>query len=902
MARIIQSLCIIIALLFTAANAQNLAVKTQAIFENLPPGSFVVSLATALQPRFQPSTTWSFMDKNNLESYFSLRTNGEMRTSNLPLDREKICPSMNNCTIALNVAALTQSKANFVKVFVTIKDMNDEEPTFTPSEVTLTLKENTPKGRKFRLPAATDLDSPKYTISHHTLITHQDLFHLDERRDADGRIDLQLITLQKLDREYKDVYKLEVKAYDKDTPPKQATLKITLTVLDVNDHNPQFERQLYKAVVKEDAQPDHFVAKVVAKDKDSGVNGQVTYSLSEESRRKYGELFTISPNTGVITLRGKLNYELQQSYSLVVTASDNAPNAVAIETSVKINVEDVNDLAPRIELNVPPSPDLSVKLNENSKPGSFVCLVSVEDRDSGQNGQFSCHLNNEDFSVEKVGSSDYKVMTKLQLDREIKERHSLPFICKDRGQPALTSSATITLIVGDENDNVPKCQRDVYSAVLTENQPSGALITTFNCSDKDSGDNGKLSYEISQTALGLFRIDSATAALYTQRQLDYEKQPEIKFTVTVRDNGPISKRRHTTISVIVTLIDVNDEAPKFVTQSRDLSVYENEPSGAIVTVLEVKDADSASFRKHKFSSISAQSPFRIDDVSGAIKTVQSLDRETEERYFVGVRVYDTEAEGLVTTATFTIRVLDRNDNSPDVVYPSNLNNTVHVANRTPKNVVVARIQALDRDVGDNALLSYSMQSGSGMGYFSVDGASGEIMVKEDLASFEQKAFSLHLQVSDNGRPKRSTATILNIVVSSAIPYGPLHHGNDMPNWRTLIIILVVCVVMAIPIIVIIIVMIRKQRYGRGQKSPLPNLLVETPKSSAGSEQKAKNSLIEHEDEFSNSSREQSFNSSSRDGSRRKKEVSFSDAPRELDTESTQRSSVYQVSSSLLPAQ
>lgn len=116
------------------------------------------------------------------------------------------------------------------------------------------------------------------------------------------------------------------------------------------------------------------VAAILATDDDSGVNGEITYTISEDDEEG---VFFLNPVTGVFNLTRALDYEAQQYYILTVRAEDGGGQATAIR--VYFNILDVNDNAP-----VFGSASYSTSLMENLPPGSTILNLSVTDADHGR--------------------------------------------------------------------------------------------------------------------------------------------------------------------------------------------------------------------------------------------------------------------------------------------------------------------------------------------------------------------------------------------------------------------------------------------------------------------------------------------------------------------------------------
>lgn len=114
------------------------------------------------------------------------------------------------------------------------------------------------------------------------------------------------------------------------------------------------------------------MAAILASDSDSGVNGEVTYSLEEDK----DETFLLNPVTGVFNVTRPLDYETQQYYILTAKAQDGGGQSSTVR--VYFNVLDVNDNPPIFNNTV-----YSTSVSESLTPGSSIVTVGASDADDG---------------------------------------------------------------------------------------------------------------------------------------------------------------------------------------------------------------------------------------------------------------------------------------------------------------------------------------------------------------------------------------------------------------------------------------------------------------------------------------------------------------------------------------
>ncbi|KAF3823800.1 hypothetical protein GH733_007268 [Mirounga leonina] len=304
---------------------------------------------------------------------------------------------------------------------------------------------------------------------------------------------------QPLDREQRPSYNISVQATDQSPGQALSSLAtVTITVLDINDNPPVFERRDYLVTVPEDTSPGTQVLTVFATSKDIGTNAEITYLI--RSGNEQGR-FRINPKTGGISVSEVLDYELCKKFFLVVEAKDGGTPTLSAVTTVSINLTDVNDNPPRFSQDV-----YSAVISEDALVGDSVILLVAEDADSQPNGQIHFSIVNGDrdneFAVEPVLGL---VKVKKKLDRERVSGYSLLVQAVDSGIPAMSSTATVNIDISDVNDNSPVFTPANYTAVIQrgvilssvlissrmqENKPVGTSILQLVVTDRDSFHNG----------------------------------------------------------------------------------------------------------------------------------------------------------------------------------------------------------------------------------------------------------------------------------------------------------------------------------------------------------------------------------------------------------------------------
>ncbi len=748
------------------------------ISEELQPGTFVgnviqdADLGTRFGDDRVAQMKIRFLSKPDLDLTIE-ENSGVIRTGGR-IDRDEICPSQDECDFKLDMVAIIPG-TNFleiIKASVSVIDMNDNWPNFPVTELREQIIESADRGTSFLIPTPADPDSGRLGIQSYVLQPASDVFTLVVNKKMDGAIEVRLVLEGELDREVQDTYEFQIIAHDGGDPPKSGSIDVIITVEDANDNDPVFDNSTYEVSLYENVPVGTTIIQVHATDKDKGRYGQVLYRFSPTTEENYGHVFGITNTTGEVFVKGIIDYEVNSIYHLSISAYDQGPDSLPGDTTVIVKVQDINDNAPQITVNTLAATGTdTASIVEDADLDTFVAYITVIDPDSGVNGQFSCSLNDNHFSLKRIGQGEYKVVTKAFLDRETRSTYNLAVMCEDEGRETQVAIKHIHIEVVDVNDNAPVFNQKSYAAEVRENNPVGAAIVQVNATDKDSGINAEIIYSTDDSAKDSFAIDPSTGAITAKTVFDREQVQQFQFEVYASDKGTPS---HTsTALVFVNINDVNDEVPRFSQATYSFGVHENSPIGTEVGVVHAIDLDSEAYNQFEFSfqpNEASMEKFSIDKETGKIVTKAVLDREKEQLHILTVIAADKGAPQITSTATVSVYVADENDNDPVFEYPSKYNNTVYISNRVPEGFVLTRLQAHDKDIGRNGNLTFSFYDGNDKNYFRLDSATGAISVNMKLTHISYEIFEFKVVVRDQGIPERMDTGNLNIVVNRSIGY------------------------------------------------------------------------------------------------------------------------------------
>nr|KAF6448284.1 hypothetical protein HJG63_014987 [Rousettus aegyptiacus] len=584
---------------------------------------------------------------------------------NSRIDREELCGRSLECSIHLEV--IVERPLQVFHVEVEVKDINDNPPVFREREQRLFISENRLLDSRFPVEGAADAD-----IGTNALLTYilspSDYFSLDVQSDELSK-SLSLELRKSLDREKTPELHLFLTATDGGKPEMKGTVKLLITVLDVNDNAPLFAQTVYKVHLLETTANGTLVTTLNASDADEGVNGEIVFFFGSDVPLNIKKYFKIDSSSGKIWLIGQLDYEEIKSYEIRVRAVDKGSPPLSSHCKVLVKVLDVNDNAPELAVM-----SLSLTVREDSPLSTVIASISVSDHDSGVNGQVTCTLSpHVPFKLVSTFKNYYSLVLDSALDRESVANYELVVTARDGGSPSLSATASVSVEVADVNDNAPAFAQPEYTVFVKENNPPGCHIFTVSARDADAQENALVSYSLVERRVGeralssYVSVHAESGKVYALQPLDHEELELLQFQVSARDAGVPPLGSNVTLQVFV--LDENDNAPALLPPGAggggdavSQPVARSVGAGHVVAKVRAVDADSGynawlSYELQPEAG-SARSPFRVGLYTGEISTTRALDEADAPRQRLLVLVKDHGEPALVSTATVLLSLVD----------------------------------------------------------------------------------------------------------------------------------------------------------------------------------------------------------------------------------------------------
>ncbi|KAG8454113.1 hypothetical protein GDO86_000669 [Hymenochirus boettgeri] len=630
---------------------------------------------------------------------------------------------------------------HFCNVEVTLQDINDNPPVFPTDILDLTVEENIGDGSKIMQLTATDADEGPNALVTYTIISGaDDCFRIDPESG-------ELIATKRLDRERRSKYSLLVRA---DDGLQSSDMRINITISDVNDHIPKFSRAVYSFDVAEDTISGSIVAAILATDDDSGINGEITYIVTDDDD---DGIFFLNPVTGVFNVTRSLDYEWQQYYILTVCAQDGGGQASCVR--VYFNILDINDNPPVFSMN-----SYSASVMENLPPGSTILTLNATDADDGFNAKLQYSISSGDSMGQFKVNNDGTLSIHRPLDRESQSFYNLVVQTHDLAPPPLTrytSSVEVSIILLDVNDNPPS----FISPKLTyiqENTPSDTVVFRAQATDPDSGPNCYIQYALLSSLGNKFSIGNIDGEVRLTGELDREDISNYTLSIVAKDKG--SPSLSSTVEVIVVVLDINDNAPHFLQRHLKVEISENILTGTDLIQVIATDADEGPNGMVRYTIVDGNpsKEFRIDSVTGVLSIAKPLDREKKSSYSLKIQASDRGNSPRSDTATVNIFLTDINDVLPKFELSPYTVNVPENLEALPK--VILQVVARDDDQGVNSKLTYSLASGNEDEMFMLS-SSGQLNLIKSLDREIRERYTLHITATDAGSPALTgTGTIM----------------------------------------------------------------------------------------------------------------------------------------------
>ncbi|XP_073342635.1 protocadherin gamma-A11-like [Pagrus major] len=441
----------------------NAPVFSQAVYkaslpENSPVDTVVVTVSAAdADEGVNGDVTYDFGHvSEDVKKVFTIdRKNGKI-TVNGAIDFETVA------TYDLRIKAKDGlGLSSYTKVTVDVTDVNDNIPVIYVKSLANPIPENVSPGTEVGIINVQDADSENNQLVRCSIQQGAPFKLVPSIKNY-----YSLVTTGQLDRELVSDYNITITATDEGSPPLSSSKTVQLSVADINDNPPVFEEQSYSAYVSENNKPGSTLCSVTARDPDWRQNGTVIYSLlpGEVNGAPVSSYLSVNGDTGVIHAVRSFDYEQFRSFKVQVMARDNGSPPLSSNVTVSVFISDVNDNSPQILYPAPEGNSFMTELvPKAAHGGSLVSKVIAVDADSGQNAWLSYHIvKSTDPGLFTIGVHSGEIRTQRDISESDSMKQNLIVAVKDNGQPSLSATCSMYLLISDNLAEVPELKDISY--------------------------------------------------------------------------------------------------------------------------------------------------------------------------------------------------------------------------------------------------------------------------------------------------------------------------------------------------------------------------------------------------------------------------------------------------------
>ncbi|XP_061090094.1 protocadherin alpha-C2-like [Conger conger] len=494
------------------------------------------------------------------------------------LDREQ--QSVHNLILTA-IDGGVPARSGTASIIVRVLDTNDNAPQFDQQVYTVNMTENSPIGTLLLKLNATDLDEGSnaeivYSFTLYTSEKTQERFILNSDT---GEIKVKDI----IDFEEIKILEMHIQAKDKGQHPLSGQCTVMVYVKDVNDNHPEITVKSLRSRVKETVPVGTVIALVGVSDRDSGDNGKVDLSISEQLPFVLNKS---SERDFELVVSESLDREAVSEYNIILTVTDRGTPPLSDNETITLELQDVNDNAPQF-----PKSFYTIPVMENNAPGSLLSSVTAFDPDFSENQYLVYFIVEKEivntsmsmlFSINPENGDLYALKT---FDYEREKEFLFHIEARDSGAPPLSSNVTVHIIILDQNDNTPlivspwRAHGSVVEEMIPRSTDKGHLIAKVIAIDSDSVQNSRVTYQFIQVPdATLFSLDQYNGEIRTMRMFSYRDPRHLRLVVIAKDNGDPSLSATVTIKLstvehVVKSFSETSEVPLEYDIFSDLNLY-----------------------------------------------------------------------------------------------------------------------------------------------------------------------------------------------------------------------------------------------------------------------------------------------------------------------------------------
>ena len=667
---------------------------------------------------------------------------------------------------------------------VKVLDVNDNPPAFQYLPYTPSVYEgDVNQTLVFDGVVAKDVDSGENAEIEFSCVSSNsacDMFSITGSRFGEGLYRGLIHLKQDLPNQGISSYQMTIQAQDKGPDRKSTQTTININVNRFESSPPRLQNLPARFTVFESDQAGSIVGELAV----SYPNGTSSAPVGVSIERDPGGYFTMDAS-GVevraeqggefryysrIKLAKQLDREtMGDSYFFDVRVYDLNDRSKYSISTVGVEIGDANDNPPTFD-----KENYQFYIPEGLQNGDRLTGVNlvVTDIDSSENSQYDVAITEADFYSFKLTPRSGKGTTSFTLDvdearyldYELPDNRVQTIVVTARNVDTVTpqsSSATVSILLHDRNDNSPKFVQSSYRASVREDRPPGFNVINITATDADSGNNGKVTYSFNGGS-NHFNVDRNSGKVTLKTNLDFRSQPQLRATIRATDGAG----KYTDVPFTVSVREYNEDGPEF--EEHRYAARSERDSNILNPSVKVQASvvgEENTVIRYKIVEGNVNNAFIINEDTGLlslVKTVTKKDTPDNSGYFtLIVEAYVAGSASKSNTVPVIISVRDSINNAPvfkeTVIIKRMMENT-------PEGSLVATVEAIDNDEGENGIVTYRISDGD-MGKFVIGRTIGDVRLaigaSLDIERSLTTDYNIEVIAVDQGTPPlTATATVI----------------------------------------------------------------------------------------------------------------------------------------------
>ncbi|KAJ8279934.1 hypothetical protein COCON_G00070000, partial [Conger conger] len=505
-------------------------------------------------------------------------------------------------------------------------------------------------------------------------------------------------------------------------------------------------------------------------------DGSIRYILSGEGA---GTMFTIDDGTGDIHAIQRLDREVKAQYVLRAQALHRQTGRpLEPESEFIVKIQDINDNEPKF-LDGP----YQATVPEMSVIGTSVIQLTATDADDPTYGSsarvvYSVLQGQPYFSVEP--RTGIVRVSLADMDREVRENYSVIIQAKDMGGQlgGLAGTTTLNITLTDVNDNPPRFAQKLYQMSVPESAPVGSVVGRIRARDRDEGANAEMRYSIidgdGRDSFDVGTDPTNQFGIITIKKAGLREQAQLHAEGGGRQHaaGPrfLSRGPYSDVTIVHVSVEDVDEPPLFHAPAYLVEVPEDLEVGSVFKTVSARDPDAAN-NSIRYSIERASDPakyFYIDITSGALMTVQPLDREELAWHNISVLAMEMNNPSQIGSVSVMVKVLDVNDNAPELTQF----NEAFLCESAKAGQLIQTVTAVDPDEplgGQHFYYSLAPEAANNPNFTLRDNQDNSAWILTRRGGFSQltqSVYYLPIFISDGEQPVQTSTSTLTVRVCS----------------------------------------------------------------------------------------------------------------------------------------